>query len=167
MHARATYPPGPDAGTRRAQVAALPGRMGHGVDHRGAGQDQDVVLTGGHLDPVGVPDPEPPLGYLGDLRPVALDGVLVVDKVALGAQVRAVFDVDHPPFPQRRDHGFVDHGDAVAVGPLDLHAVPDVQHFFLDLDQFAPVHVLEQDGLAEPQRLAVEPEHVLATVVFD
>jgi hypothetical protein len=44
---------------------------------------------------------------------------------------------------------------------------PDAQHPFLDLAQLAPVHVLEQDGLADPQRLSVELEHPLATVIFD
>jgi len=63
--------------------------MRHRVDDRGRGQDQDVVLAGHDLDPVGVADPEPPLGDLGDLVPVALDRVLVLDEVAVGVQVRA------------------------------------------------------------------------------
>src|SRR5215813_1840939 len=150
-----------------APLAGLPGRVGHGVDHGGGGQDQDVVFAGGHLDPVAVPDPEPSLGNLGDLGSVALDRVLVVHEVTVGMQVRAVFEVDLPPFAQRRDQGFVYHGHPVTVWPLDLHAVPDVQHPFLDLAQLAAVHVLEQDRLAEPQRLAIELEHPLAVVVFD
>jgi hypothetical protein len=49
----------------------------------------------------------------------------------------------------------------------DFHALPDAQHPFLDLAQLMPVHVLEQDGLADPQRLAVELERPLATIVLD
>src|SRR5262249_34910477 len=45
--------------------------------------------------------------------------------------------------------------------------VPDAEHPLLDLAQLAPVHVLEPDRLADPQRLAVELEHPLATIVFD
>jgi len=67
--------------------------VGHGVDH-GGGQDQDVVLTWRYLDSIGVTDPEPSLGHLGDPVPVALDGVLVIDHVALHVQVRAVFDLE-------------------------------------------------------------------------
>jgi hypothetical protein len=33
--------------------------------------------------------------------------------------------------------------------------------------QFAAVHVLEPDGLADPQRLAVQLEDALAAIVFD
>jgi hypothetical protein len=57
--------------------------VGHGVEHSGRSEDQDVVLARGHLDTVGVPDPEPSLGHLGDLRPVAFDLILVVDDVAV------------------------------------------------------------------------------------
>src|SRR5215469_9298074 len=149
------------------RAAGLSVRVGHGVDDRGDGQHQDVVLTREHLDPVGVPDPEPALGDLGDLVVVALDRVLVVDDVAVGVQVGAVLQLGHPPLAERRDHGLVDHGDPFPVRPLDLHAVPDVQHPLLDLGQLVPVHVLEQDRLADPQRLAVEPEHALAAVVLD
>src|SRR6516225_9071782 len=42
-----------------------------------------------------------------------------------------------------------------------------MQHALLDLAQFAAVHVLEPDGLADPQRLAVQLEGVLAAIVFD
>ena len=140
---------------RRAAQTGLPGRMGHGVDDRGNGQEQHIILAGRDLDPVGIPGPEPSFGHLGDLGPVALDGVLVVDDVALDVQVRAVFHLRYPPLPQRRDHGFFDDRDPLPVRPFDLHAVPQMQHPFLDLAQFTAVHVLEQDGLPDPQRLAV------------
>jgi outer membrane protein assembly factor BamB len=138
-----------------AYTVRLPGRVGHGVDHGGGGEDEDVVLAGEHLDAVGVADPEPPLGDLGDLMPVTFDRVLVVDDVPLDLHVRAVVDLDLPALAERRDHGLLDQRGTAAVRPLDLHAVADVQHAFLDLVQLAPVHVLEPDGLADPQGLAV------------
>src|ERR1700746_3664842 len=141
--------------------------MDHVVQHRDAGQDQNVVFTRSHFDPVRITDPEPSLGDLGDLCAVALDPVLVVDDVALDVQIRAAFELDDPPFPQRRDHGLLDHRDPVPVRSLDLHTVFEAQHAFLDLAELAPVHVLEQDRLADPQGLAVKLEHPLAAVVLD
>jgi hypothetical protein len=41
------------------------------------------VVLRGDLDPVGVSDPEPLLGDLSHRGPAVLDGVLVVDDVAL------------------------------------------------------------------------------------
>src|SRR6185437_10581935 len=73
----------------------------------------------------------------------------------------------YPSFPERVDHGLVDDRDPVAVRPFDLHAVPHMQHPFLDLAQLTAVHVLEQDGLPDPQRLAVQLEDMLALLVFD
>ncbi|HEY3952170.1 MAG TPA: hypothetical protein VGM53_02250, partial [Streptosporangiaceae bacterium] len=157
----------PRTAARRAAQTGLPGRMGHGVDDRGNGQEQHIILAGRDLDPVGIPGPEPSLGHLGGLGPVALDGVLVVDDVALDVQVLAVFQLRYPSLPQRLDHGFVDHRDPLPVRPFDLHAVPQMQHPFLDLAQFTAVHVLEQDGLPDPQRLAVQLEDPLPVSVFD
>src|SRR6516162_8758401 len=95
----------------------LSGRVGHVVKHRGNGQDQDVVLARSDFDTVGVPDAKPSLGNLGDLRAVLLDRVFMIHDVALNPQVRAIFAVDHPAFPQRRDHRLVDHGQPVPSGP--------------------------------------------------
>jgi hypothetical protein len=42
-----------------------------------------------------------------------------------------------------------------------------MQHPFLDLVQLTAVHVLEQDRLPDPQRLAVQLEDPLALLVLD
>src|SRR5215471_11834839 len=141
--------------------------MGHRIDHRGGSQDQDVVLTWRHLDPVGVTHPEPPLGHLGDPLPVTLDRVLVVHDVALDPQVRATFEVDRPSFAHRGDHGLLNQSHPAPAGILDLHAVLDPQHALLDLAQFTAVDVLEHDRLANPQCLSIQPEHALAAIVLD
>src|SRR3954466_4679228 len=67
-------------------TGSAPG-VGHAVDDSGHRQDQARLDAGLDLDAVGVGDPEPLLGDLGDLVAVALDLVLVVDDVALGLQV--------------------------------------------------------------------------------
>src|SRR5690242_10923999 len=141
--------------------------MGHRVDHRGGRQDQDVVLTRRYLHPVGVTDPEPPLGHLGHPLPLPLDGVLVVHDIALDPQVRGTLDLDRPPLAHRGDHGLLHQRHPVPARILDLHAVLDPQHALLDLAQLAAVHVLEHDRLADPQRLAVQLEHALAAIVLD
>src|SRR5207237_9435680 len=66
----------------------------HLVDADGRGEDQRVVLSGRDLDPVGVADPEPALGDLRDLVPVALVLVLVIDYVAFGPALVVVFVFD-------------------------------------------------------------------------
>jgi hypothetical protein len=57
-------------------------------------REQRVVLPGSDLDAVGTANPEPLLRDLGDLLPVTLDLVLVVDDVALCRHVPAALDVD-------------------------------------------------------------------------
>src|SRR5215469_10343900 len=150
-----------------ARPVTSPMLVGHRVNHGGGGEDQDVVLPGRYLYSVGVAGPEPSLGHLGDPLPVALEGVLVIDHVALDAQVRAVFDLDRPLLALRRDHGLLDQSYPVPGRIFDLHAVLEMQHALLDLAQFAAVHVLEPDRLADRPRLAVQLEDVLAAIVFD
>jgi hypothetical protein len=145
----------------------LPGRVGHGVEHGGRGEDQDVVLARRHLDAVGVPDPEPSLGHFGDLRPVAFDPVLVVDDVAVHLHVGAVLHMHVEPVPQRRDQRLLHCRHLVAARVLDLHRVPDVEHPLLDLEELVAGGILEEEGVAYSQRLAVDLENALPAVVLD
>jgi hypothetical protein len=82
------------------------------------------------------------LEALATWSPSPLDRAVVLDDAALGVLVRAAGDLDGPPLAQRRDHGLPDQGHAVPVRALDLRAVPDVPHRFLDLAQLAPAHGL-------------------------
>jgi hypothetical protein len=70
--------------------------VSHLVQDRRDGQHQHGVLAGGDLDPIGVSDPEPLQGHLGRCGPAVLDGVLVLDDVALDLEVRAVRYLDGP-----------------------------------------------------------------------
>src|SRR5439155_7360339 len=131
------------------------------------GQHQRGVLPGGDLDPVGVSDPEPLLGHLGHRGPAVLDGVLVVDDIALDVQVRAVRHLDGPPVAQRGDQRLLYRRDGVPARVLDLHRVPYPGHALLDLQQLPAVAIFEDQRLADPQGLAVDLEDPLALVVLD
>jgi hypothetical protein len=52
----------------------------------------------------------------------------------------------------------------VAVGVLDLHRVPDPGDPLLDRGQLVPVRVLQDQGLAQPQRHAVHLVRPLSAV---
>ncbi len=67
----------------RTRLNTLFWLVGHLVDAHGERQDEDIVLPGLGLHPVGIAHPEPLLGYLGHLLPALADGVLVVEDVAL------------------------------------------------------------------------------------
>ena len=54
-----------------------------------------------------------------------------------------------------------------AVRALDLHALPDPQHLLLDLAPLDAVGVFEDEGVADPERFAVDFEGPLALLVLD
>ncbi len=60
--------------------------------HTAAARISASFSPGGDLDPVGVADPEPALGDLGDGVAVTLDLVLMIDEVALGAEVATILE---------------------------------------------------------------------------
>ena len=136
------------AGQRRGvSVLSLGVRHGvHGHRHR---QHERQVLLRGDLDAVGVADPEPLLRDLGDLASVVLDLVLVVHDVALHLPFLIARQVHLPPLPQRGDEGLVDQGHAFALGILDGHGVPDVQHPGLDPADLVALGVLDVEGVAQ------------------
>ena len=68
--------------------------MGHCVDADRDRQNERVVLARRDFHAVRVPHPEPALRHRRDRFSVTLDLVLVVDEVALGAQLAAALDVD-------------------------------------------------------------------------
>ena len=76
------------------------------------------------------------------------------------------FGLDDRPLAQRRDHGLLDDGDPVPIRLLDL----DVSLTAASVPgpgQLMPVDVLEHDGLADPESLAVQLEHTIATIILD
>ena len=118
--------------------------------------------------PVSVPDPEPPLGDLGDLVPVALDRVLMVDDVALDVEVRAVFDLDDPALAHRRD--------LMAFWTMAMRLPPGSSISMLSstrnmrswiLHSSRPCMSSNNQRLADPQSLAIHLEHVLTAIVLD
>ncbi len=53
------------------------------------------------------------------------------------------------------------------MGVFHFHAVFDAQHALLDLVQLSAMCVLEDQGLAHAQRLAVHLEHLLTLIILD
>src|SRR3954451_17395459 len=148
-------------------VAISAVRRGHLVDHRGDGEDQDLVLAGLDLDAVGVRHAEPPLGHLSDGAAVRLDLVLVVEEVALHVQVGPARDLDRHPVTQRSDHGLLHPGNGAAARVLDLHRVADPHHALLDPQQRGAVRVVEVERLPDAERLAVHLVRAPAVAVLD
>ena len=141
--------------------------MRHGVDGDRHGEHERPVLIGCDLDSVGVTDPEPLLGDLGDLAVVGLDLVLVVDDVALHLPLLVAGQVHLPPLAQRRDERLVDQGEAFAVGVLDGHRVADVEDPGLDPADLVAVGVLEVERVPKAHRLPVDAEYTVTGVVLD
>jgi hypothetical protein len=50
---------------------------------------------------------------------------------------------------------------------FDLHTVFDPQHAFLDFGQLVAVRIFEEQGLAHPQRFAIDFEYSLPLLVLD
>src|ERR1700751_5799905 len=140
--------------------------VGHLVDAHGGGQDQRVVLTRSDLDAVCVADPEPALGDLSDLVAVPFDLELVIDDVPLRAELATALDLDRVPIAQRRDQRFLDRRHGVPVA-FDLHRVADRELALLDLEDLFPRGRLEDEGLANPHRLAVDLENAIPAVGLD
>jgi hypothetical protein len=89
----------------------------HLVDAHRDAKDQRVVLSGHHLDAVGVSNPEPALRHLGDLVAAALDLVLVVDDIAFRGHVVAAFDLDGVSVAEA-DESFHDDRDPCSIAGL-------------------------------------------------
>ena len=50
---------------------------------------------------------------------------------------------------------------------LDLHAIFDAQHSFLDFAQHLAIGILKVECIAHAHRLAINLEDLLTTIVFD
>ena len=79
--------------TRQDMLSQL---VGHLVDAHRERQDEDIVLPGLDLHPIGIAHPEPFLGNLGNLISALADSVLMVENIALHFQVGATSDPDRP-----------------------------------------------------------------------
>src|SRR5215211_3840845 len=133
------------------------------VDTDRGRQDQDIVLSGGNLDAIGVAHAEPLLRDRGHIA----DAVFVVQDVALNLEVRTIADLDGEALPKRGDHRLVHHRHALAAGPLDLHRVADAGDSFLDRADLVALHVAKDQGVPHPQGLAIDFEGALTMVVLD
>jgi hypothetical protein len=91
----------------------------------------------------------------------------MVENVALDIEVRPVANLDYPPLSYRRDQSLLDRRQRATVGVLDLHSVLDPSDILLNLGQFTPRWVFEDQGLGYPECLPVDLVDPLATVRLD
>src|SRR5262249_31593463 len=138
----------------------------HLVDADGRGQEQRVVLSRRDLNPVPVAAPAPALGDLRHLDRVALDLVLVIDDVALGAQLGVVLYLDREAVPQRRDQRLLDRRHRVPIA-LDFHGVADVQLLLLDLEELITRWALQDERLTDAESFSVDLERALPVLGLD
>src|SRR6266487_4402650 len=87
------------------------------VDNDGAGQNQDLIFAFRDVNAVGVSPREPAFRHLRDFAAATPEGVLVVEKVALGIKVIGARHI-HGEFAaeERKELLFDDRGElAVAI----------------------------------------------------
>src|SRR3954469_1049610 len=128
----------------------------HAVDADGDGEDQRGLLPSGHLDPVGVTNPEPALGDLRHLVAGALDLILVVDEIALRRQVVAAVDLDRVAVANA-DQRLLDGRGGVPAA-LDLVPVTHAELLLPNREQLLAGGTFEHERVPDPQRLSVDLE---------
>src|SRR5688572_15029212 len=117
-----------------------------------------------HGHAVAVPDPEPLLRHAGDLLTVALDLVLVVGDLPVHLQVGSAVDLDVEPVPQP-DQRLLHL--RLGAADLDRDGVTDRELLLPDPGDLVAAEVLQHPRVADPQRLAVDPEALAAVLVLD
>src|SRR5512137_513287 len=130
-------------------------------------QDQNVVLPRLDLHAVRDAQAEPLLGRLRDLAAALLEGVFVIEDVALNVDVRSALNVQHKARAQRRDHRLLEAGIRRAARAFDVHRVAHARDLLLNLAQFAAGAIFKDQRAAHAQRLAVYFIDLLAAPVFD
>jgi hypothetical protein len=130
------------------------------------GDHQHDVHARRDVHAVGVADPEPRPGHLGEHLPAVADLEVLVEDVADRLEPRASGQVDDRPVVQRREHRLVHRGHDRAV-LLDLHRVGEGQQPVLDREQLGSRGVLEVERVAQGQDLGVDEEDLVALLVGD
>src|SRR5215211_3704124 len=155
---------GADSGDRRRYwlarraAAGLAGLTAGGerVDGNRDREDERGVLACHNVDAVGLAHAKPLLGDRRHSVAVALDLVLVVADAPVRLHIGAVLDVDREAIsdPHQR---LVDGRGGVALA-LDRDLVADAELALLDPGNLVPRRVLEDKGLSDAKRLAVDLE---------
>ena len=140
--------------------------MGHEVDHDCGGQDQDRVLALVDVDRVRVRETEPLLARPRHLAAAPLEGVLVVEEVALGFEVIGAGHVDGEPGAKQCEQVLLhDRHGRVSADDLVLRA--EAQQLLLDPGELVAFHVLERELVAEAEDLAVDIVRIATVGVLD
>src|SRR5215216_3459030 len=142
----------------RRAAAGLAGLTAGGerVDGNRDREDERGVLACRNVDAVGLAHAKPLLGDRRHSVAVALDLVLVVADAPVRRHIGAVLDVHREAIsdPHQR---LVDGRGGVALA-LDRDLVADAELALLDPGNLVPRRVLEDKGLSDAKRLAVDLE---------
>src|SRR5215207_159894 len=138
---------------------------GERVDGNRDREDERGVLACRNVDAVGLAHAKPLLGDRRHSVAVALDLVLVVADAPVRLHIGAVLDVDREAIsdPHQR---LVDGRGGVALA-LDRDLVADAELALLDPGNLLPRRVLEDEGLSDSKRLAVDLEGPFTLTVLD
>src|SRR6185369_16224912 len=138
----------------------------HLVDRDRRRKDEGDVLVGADLDAVRISDGEPALRDLGNLLAIALELVLVIRDLALDIVVDAAGALDLEALTQRREQRLLD-GRQHLPAALDGHHVTHADQLLLERRDLATGWVLDDQRLADPEGLAIDPERALPGAVLD
>src|SRR5215472_1846891 len=153
-------------GTGLSSRSALVRSSGHLVYANRHSQQQHVVLTGSDCHAVRITKREPALRDGGHELSVGMDLVFVIRDVAPSLEDLTVPDLDRVMLTKEGEQGLFDRRKNLP-GTLDGHRRSNCNELRLDLRELRAVGVLEHEGLANSQDLAVDPVHMLAAVVLD
>ncbi len=129
------------------------------------GENQDVIGTGSDVHTVGVGDMKP---LLRDFRhPIAalVDLILVTQDIALCFHVLRASYVNVKALTQRRDQGFLDRGEHIAIA-VNTIRIFDVHDFLLDRGQFVALHILQVQVFSQAKCLAINKENALTQSIL-
>src|SRR5579863_3480696 len=130
------------------------------------GDDEGVILAWPDLHPVGVPDAEPLPGDPPHQSTVAGELPVLVREVSCRLKPRPVGERDLIAVPDGREERGADRGDD-PVAVFDVHRVAQREQLFADDRADGARGILELEGLAEAQRLAVDEEDPVPVLVLD
>src|SRR6266702_6741692 len=158
----------PQMSLPRSSIVVLPVSplVVHHVNDYRAGQNQDVIGTRSDVHTIGIGYPEP---LLRDLRyPVAalVDLILVIQDIALCFHVLSACYVHVEALAQRRDQGFLDRGEHIAIA-VNAIRILDVHDLLLDGGQFVALHILKAQVLPYTEGLAINKEDALAQPILN
>src|SRR6266702_1329394 len=138
----------------------------HHVNDYRAGQNQDVIGTRSDVHTIGIGYPEPLLRDFRHAVASLVDLIFVIQNIALCFHVLRACHVNVKALAQRRDQGFLDCGEYIAIA-VNAIRILDVHDLLLDRGQFVALHILKAQVLPYTEGLAINKEDALAQPILN